>query len=307
MEPDYQNARQEGYYNPKRCRSDSNFLGKSASNNPYRKGPPSKKSYKKKINKYRPDEILKLKDHKLSKIQPQSELLHRKLLSLAKRSEITWRLVPKVIKSDFDEVTKTMKSLLNKLTPTNFDPIKEKIAQLFSPESSKVFSNLLITKACMEVKYVETYAQLTCDLTKQFKFFRVNLIESLQNVFESNALEAEDIGLNKRKVLGCVCFLGELMNRKFMSVKVGVYCCEQLLKRRSEEAAEGVCYLLSACERFFGSPRYKEVAHDLICELQSRSQGYSSRVKFQIEDLFESRKIHKIIMQNTEKPYNLKA
>lgn len=324
MEPTQKNLKQVGHYKPRRHRTDNSFLQKSASSNNYRKGP-SKKLYKKKTQEYAPQVILSFKDHSLSKIEPPSPFYLRKLTLIQKHpltplhpkvktqaldetnSESTWRLVPKPIKSELDDMTKTLKSLLNKLTPTNFDSIKDKLIKLISPQSSKIFSNLLITKACLESKYVETYTQLACELTKKFAFFRLDLIGECEDLFGNLALETQDIGINKKKVLGCVCFLGELMNKRFISGKVGIYCCEQLISKGTEEAAEGVCYLLSACDRIFESGRYKEEAHFLVKRLQEMCDGFSLRVKFQVQDVVQDRKIHKFILDGKEKPYSLGA
>ena len=202
-------------------------------------------------------------------------------------------------------MTKNLKSLLNKLTPTNFDSIKEKISEQFNPETSIAFSSLLLSKACMEVKYSEIYSKICRDLIVVFPYFRCHLLQACQDIFQSQALEAEDINLNKKKNLGCVTFVGELLNSRIISGKVVTSCCYQLLNKNTEIAAEGVCYLISTCNSYFNSSKGKETGCDLINELQARCKYYSSRLKFQVQDLVESRKITVIILKNDEKPRNI--
>jgi MIF4G domain len=291
----------EGYFNTKKSRSES-FTSISAQNNAYRK---PKKTYKKKKQVYSIDEIISFKDNPKSLIKPCSEFSNRKINDPNKKVVIGWRNTPKLIKSDLDSMTKNLKSLLNKLTPTNFESIKEKLSEHLNPEISMLLSDLLLIKACMEVKYSETYSRLSRDLILKFPFFRNDLLKACQDIFESQALEAEDITLNKKKVLGCVTFIGELLNMKVLSAKVIISCCESLLNKSTEEAAEGVCYLLSTCSNVFSSSKFKETGHNLISKLQAKSFAYSIRLKFQVQDLIESRKIQTIVMRNSEKPVNL--
>lgn len=305
MESDSQKTHSEaGYYNPQRCRCNSDFLQSSVHQNAYRKT--AKKNYRKKNpGLYSIAQLLSFKDDSKSILEPIGAYHTRKLILLNKDMQITWRFVPKVIKSDLDAMTKSLKSLLNKLTPTNFDSIKEKISDQITRDSSLTFSNLLLAKACLEVKYSETYSKLSKELIAKHPFFRGDLLEACQKIFESQALNAEDASLNKKKVLGCVAFIGHLVNLRIISGKVTTLCCNQLLKKNTEETAEGVCYLLSTCSGLFSSSKFKEIGHDLISELQKKCEVYSARFKFQVQDLIEDRKIHAVIFQNGEKPRKL--
>lgn len=308
MDQRYQKKNHRGYYVPKKDRSGSNFVRDSASQNHYRNPEQPKKNYvrKHKAQKYSIEDFMKLKEHTLSLTEPNNPFLNRKVLSSKTFLEASWRHIPKVIKSDLDALTKSLKSLLNKLTPTNLEPIRAKIAELLNQETSKAFSVMLLGKACMELKYNETYCQLSKALISLFPYFRDDLLQACQNIFETNAWDSSDEALNKKKMLGLVGFIGELMNARILSTKVLILCCELLLKKNTELAAEGVCYLLSVCSGAFSS-RYKEMAHNLISELQKRSVNFSSRIKFQIMDLIESNKIHTVIFQQKERPQILKS
>jgi hypothetical protein len=244
---------------------------------------------------------MQLKTHQLSEQEP-SGVLHKRQI-LASNKLIDWRLVPKTIKSDLDSLTKGLKSLLNKLTPTNLDQISAKISELINKESSKVFSNLLLNKACMEYKYSETYCLLSKAIISLFPYFREDLLLACQNIFESNDWESTDNC--KKKMLGLVGFIGELMNARILSTKVLISCCTLLIEKNNEQAAEGVCYLLSVCSGAFSS-KYKELAHNLINRLQEQAAKFSSRIRFQVLDLIESSKIHTVIFQQKEKPQKLR-
>ena len=308
MDQSYQKKNHGGYYCPKRIRSDSSYIRNSANQNPYRKPASNKKSYVKKhrAQKYSFEEIMKLQQHTLSLTEPNNPFVQRKVLSSNGFLEASWRHVPKVIKSDLDALTKSLKSLLNKLTPTNLDQIRTKIAEFFTRETSKIFSVMLLGKACMEFKYSETYCLLSKALISLFPYFREDLLQACQNIFESDICDSTDEALNKRKMLGLVGFIGELMNARILSTKVLMLCCELLLKKNTEQTAEGVCYLLSVCSGAFSS-KYKEMAHNFIQELQERSINFSSRIKFQIIDLVESNKIHCVIFQQKEKPQKIRT
>ena len=305
MEPENLKQSDGGYYYPHKCRADKDYLIKSAHRNNYRQKPKQKIYKKKVLPSYTIEEILSLKNDLRSLTEPTNKYLYRHLIKPNKELLSPWRNQPKLIKSELDSMTKTLKSLLNKLTPTNLDSIKEKISELFNQEISVIFSNLLLTKACMEVKYSETYSKISLDLMKAFPYFRNHLLQACQDIFQSQALEAEDINLNKRKMLGCVTFVGELLNTRIISGKVVTSCCEQLLKKNTEVAAEGVCYLISTCCSYFNSSKGKETGHGLINELKMRCQDFSSRLKFQVQDLEESRKIKAIMVKNDEKPRNV--
>ena len=304
MEANHQNSTQGGYFRPKRTRSDSHFLRKSANQNPYRK-PAGKKTYikKQKQEKYSIDDIIQLKSHHFSQQEPASSLHKRRIICTG--NDADWRFIPKVIKSDLDSLTKSLKALLNKLTPTNLDLISCKISEQMSSEAFKIFSGLLLHKACMEFKYNETYCQLAKALISLFPCFREDLLLACQSIFESGTWDWTDLGLGKRKMLGLVGFIGELMNSRILSTKVLMSCCELLIQKNTEQAAEGVCYLLSVCSGAFSS-KYKELAHNLINQLQEQAENFSSRIKFQVVDLIESKKIHSIIMQQKEKPHKLR-
>ena len=306
MDPNYQKNSKGGYFCPKRTRSDSNFLRKSVNQNPYRKPAGGKKTYikKQKLEKYSIEDIIHLKSHHLSQQEPANPLYKRPILNSNTNAD-SWRFVPKAIKSDLDSLTKCLKALLNKLTPTNLDQISAKISEQMNKEASKIFSGLLLNKACMEFKYNETYCQLSKALISLFPYFREDLLLACQSIFESETWDWTDLGLGKRKMLGLVGFIGELMNSRILSTKVLISCCELLMQKNTEQAAEGVCYLLSVCSGAFSS-KYKELAHNLINQLQEQAEKFSSRIKFQVVDLIESKKIHSIIMQQKEKPHKLR-
>ena len=303
MEPDRKNQSDHSYYYPARSRANSSYLKNSAHNNAYRKA--GKKGYRVKKIQFSVSELKSYKGCAECLEEPRSVFLSRRLISTLNGMPIAWRSAPTPLKSDLDLMTKTLKSLLNKLTPTNLESIKGKISEQMNEETSLVFANLLLGKACMEIKYSETYSKLSKEIIEKHPYFRNHLLYACQNIFETQAVESDDISTNKRKVLGCVAFVGELINLRVVSGKVGTNCCKQLLLKNTEEAAEGVCYLLSTCSGCFSSSSYKEIAHDFISELQKNSVNYSTRVKFQVQDLVESRKIHTIIFQNNEKPRNI--
>jgi MIF4G domain len=264
--------------------------------------PVAKKKYRVKKPVYSFETIRELKNHQNSKTEIFNKFLDRKLFFKKSHKNIK-RQTPKLINSNLDLLTKTLKSLLNKLTPTNFDSIRMKISEVFNEDVSINFSNLLLSKACIEVKYSETYAKLCKNLVDNFFYFKGSILAACQEVFFSKALNSDDSIENKKKKLGYVNFIGQLLNIKVITPKIILFCCEELLKKDTEESAEGVCYLMSTCNHLFSSSKYAHIAENFLNQLQNKSLSYSSRLKFLILDLIETKKVHTLlVVSNEEKP-----
>jgi hypothetical protein len=289
-----------GYFHPKRQRKPS-YSSTSLIQNQYRK-PSLKKTYIKKSKQlsYTLSDILSLQSHPLSQHPSDSPFLHRILFTSFNQS------VPKLIKSDLDEITKLFKSLLNKLTPTNFEQIYLKIQPLLTPGTSKDLAALLLAKACQEIKYSETYAKLSKTLQINYEKFRDDLLAACQAIFESDSWERCENSNDKKKLMGLVAFIGELMNVRMLSTKVLLICCQYLLDKNNEVAAEGLCFLLSSFgEAFTG--RYKELAHDMVSKLGLQAKGFVPRIQFLVTDLVESNRIQNTLFKTEERPKNLNS
>ena len=301
MEPSSQ-SQASSYYKPKRQRKPS-YSSQSACQNSYRK-PSNKKTYTKKspIKTYSISEIQSLQFHVSSSEQPVSSYMCRRLIPVFQHMAQS----PKLIKSDLDEITKLFKSLLNKLTPTNFDQIYEKIKPLLTPDTSKDLSSLLLAKACQEIKYSETYAKLSKALQLSYERFRDDLLISCQQVFESDSWENCESMIEKKRLLGLVAFIGQLLNVRLLSTKVLLICCQQLLDKNNEIAAEGLCFLLSSFSTAF-TGRYKELAHDMVLKLETQAKSFPARIRFLVIDLVESNKINNSLFEPGEKPQDLRS
>ncbi|CAG9309918.1 unnamed protein product [Blepharisma stoltei] len=299
----------QGLYTPKRLRgrTNSNYLSQSSQKNTYRKPSHRASTTKekpkrvwKKVSKhtYSYDEILSVKSQESSQIKSDAilKILDRKLKTVGS----AWRSTPQKLKSSNDELTKNFKSLLNKLAPTNAESIQNKLLALLSPESSESLSLLILEKASAEGKYAETYAKMCVEISRQISYFRNNLLTACQVMFENSHENGEFS--DRKKVLGCVRFIGELFKAKLIPPKIICSCCSYMLELGSEDSIEALCYLLSVCNSLFASPRYKETFHLYVVKLQELAKNLSSRLRFQVLDLSENKEIKTLAIQKADAP-----
>lgn len=299
----------QGLYTPKRLRdrTNSNYLSQSSQKNSFRKASHkvtpkdrSKRVWKKVSKKvYNFEEIVAACSHDSSLLKSEeiSKMLGRK----SKIVDPLWRKTPQKLKSNTDELTKNFKSLLNKLAPTNAVSIQNKILVLLNPDSSEALSTQVLDKASVEGKYAETYAKLCVDISKNASYYRTDLLNSCQKMFESTANENGDF-TDRKKVLGCVRFIGELFKARLIPPKIICSCCNYLFNLGSEDSTEGLCYLLSVCNALFHNGKYKETFHRYIVKLQNMADSLTTRLKFQVLDLTEKREIKTLAIQKADAP-----
>jgi translation initiation factor 4G len=156
---------------------------------------------------------------------------------------------------------KKIKITLNKLTPNNFDKLKEQLLEIGKQSLSNLtlLTSGIFDKAWSEVKYTQMYANL-CHYLKEesegyvfpepegasdknviyTQHFKTELLGLCQTVFSSEPDEQEFMGmseeqiekkkfLNKKKTLGNVRFIGELFKVKLITPKTVLTCIQELL------------------------------------------------------------------------------
>ncbi|CAG9335641.1 unnamed protein product [Blepharisma stoltei] len=299
----------QGLYTPKRLRgrANSNYLSQSSQKNAYRKpgnraAAPKERPKRvwKKVSKrvYNFDQILLARDHESSIVKSDAllKILERKI----KIIDPNWRSIPQKLKSSNDELTKNFKSLLNRLAPTNAESIQTKLLALLTPESSESLSLLILEKASVEGKYSETYAKLCVNLCREVSYFRNTLLTACQFMFENSHENGEFS--DRKKVLGCIRFIGELFKARLIPPKIICSCCNYMFSIGTEDTIEALCYLLSVCNALFSNSRYKETFHSYIVKLQELAKTLSSRLRFQVLDLTENQEIKTLAIQKADAP-----
>lgn len=236
---------------------------------------------------------------------------------------LTWK--PRRVLTREEELSRNVKSLLNKLTIEKFNVISEKIARVLEDSlknSSEVqlIVDAMIDKAVSEPDWSEMYADLCQVLqwrsvspegdpeTIRKTPFMLALLNKIQAEFEAMPVvmkqdvdgDGEERQLEearvKRRVLGVVKLIGELFHRRLLGFKVVNDVVVELVIK-SEEPDEHLveCFLqLIATVGYFidQNPKMKVVLDSWfgrLRELQSKS-CYSKRLKCVIQDTIDMRR-----------------
>jgi len=170
-------------------------------------------------------------------------------------------------KSREEKVSRQIKITLNKLTPTNFERLKEQLLEIAKEDTNnlKLLAEGVFHKACMEVRYTNLYAKL-CEFIfleyqkfqfsqeqlqalsssqlKSNNFFRREILSMCQEVFESKttqppeSLSEEDSEIlriqEKKKVIGNVRLIGELFKVNLIPAKIVLICIRELINPELE-------------------------------------------------------------------------
>lgn len=180
------------------------------------------------------------------------------------------------MRSPADDLTRNVKSLLNKVCPENVGTIAEKIAaiEISNAEQLGTVIKLIFEKALVEPHYCETYSDLVFGLKAVFPefpsptggkpiSFRSSVLTICQYEFEDllqrfepeNQVEAEDAAEVRKKckdrLIANIKFIGHLFLRQLLSAKVVgsvskelALCGAPVGQRPEEHALECVCELL---------------------------------------------------------------
>eukprot|EP00166_Cyanidium_caldarium_P003476 ctg_3368.g477 len=243
-------------------------------------------------------------------------------------SENAWR-PRQTPESEVDRKTKTVRSILNKLTMENFERLYQQIlaVDIDDLETLKGVVREIFEKALLEpnfgAMYAELCARLAVDMERHIessdKFvedgrqqtFKRILLRNCQHEFESDsspqipeqagAEEAEELAIKaKLRMLGNMVFIGHLYRNKLLSDKViHSSCFATLLElsdrpRPDEDAIECMCKLMTTVgEKLDASvPRSRELMDSYFERFaqMSRRADLPARFRFMLQDLIDLRK-----------------
>lgn len=230
---------------------------------------------------------------------------HRKENIYTKNNLITNK---KFNKDDNERLYYKFRSILNKLSESNFNELAKELInlQIINKEHLIKLVELIVLKAIGEIKFSKIYAKLSKKLISYYVeendkkiYFRELLINKCQQLFDGSTsldknIEESQIDKNfnlKEEILGSIIFIGELYNQEILTNKIIYNCLFTLFTKINLNKAyiiDSLCTLIKIVGKEFFKKNPKEA---IICieklEKLKDDNNIQIKEKFAIMDIID--------------------